>query len=292
MADRYPIEEYGKRGYLNSDFRIFHLKDQLANEFEFHYHEFHKITIFLRGNVRYFIEGACYELEPYDIVLVNRNDIHRVETDASVPYERIIVYISPGFMETYRTDEYDLSDCFLRAKTKHSHVLRIPTPEKSSLLHAIHRLEHSFEDTGYASGLYRQTLFLEFMIQLNRAVQNRRIGYLDRGLANPKIVEILNYINSHLTDHLPIDFLAQTFYLSKYHMMRLFKSETGYTIGSYITYRRLLLARDSIASGMNVTEACFASGFRDYTTFARAYKAEFGVPAGRQSHDPQRKRRL
>ena len=118
MADRYPIEEYGKRGYLNSDFRIFHLKDQLANEFEFHYHEFHKITIFLRGNVRYFIEGACYELEPYDIVLVNRNDIHRVETDASVPYERIIVYISPGFMETYRTDEYDLSDCFLHVGSR------------------------------------------------------------------------------------------------------------------------------------------------------------------------------
>lgn len=63
-------------------------------------------------------------------------------------------------------------------------------------------------------------------------------------------------------------------------MMRLFKSETGYTIGNYITYRRLLLARDSIATGHGtVTEACFASGFRDYTTFARAYKAEFGVPA-------------
>ena len=120
MSERYPTEEYGKRGYLNSDFRIFHLKDQLANEFEFHYHEFHKITIFLKGNVRYYIEGTCYELEPYDIVLVNRNDIHRVETDASVPYERIIVYISPEFMETYRTDEYDLSDCFLRAKTKHT----------------------------------------------------------------------------------------------------------------------------------------------------------------------------
>ncbi len=76
-----------KRGYLNTDFRIFHLKDTLKNEFEFHYHEFHKITIFLKGNVRYFVEGKSYELEPYDIVLVNRNDIHRVETDPSVPYK-------------------------------------------------------------------------------------------------------------------------------------------------------------------------------------------------------------
>ena len=36
---------YNKRGYLNSDFKIFHLTDQISTEFEFHYHEFHKITI-------------------------------------------------------------------------------------------------------------------------------------------------------------------------------------------------------------------------------------------------------
>ena len=58
-------------------------------------------------------------------------------------------------------------------------------------------------------------------------------------------------------------------------MMRLFKTETGYTIGSYITYRRLLLARDLILSGTPITEACFASGFKDYSTFSRAYKSEF-----------------
>ena len=30
------------------------------------------------------------------------------QVDPSAPYERIIVYISPGFMEAYRTEEYDL----------------------------------------------------------------------------------------------------------------------------------------------------------------------------------------
>ncbi len=61
-------------------------------------------------------------------------------------------------------------------------------------------------------------------------------------------------------------------------MMRLFKAETGYTIGSYITYRRLLLARDLIEEGAPITEACFAAGFRDYSTFSRSYKAEFQEP--------------
>ena len=75
---------YNKRGYLNSDFKIFHLTDQISTEFEFHYHEFHKITIFISGNVQYFVEGKTYPLEPYDIVLVNRNDIFPMNGSSSI----------------------------------------------------------------------------------------------------------------------------------------------------------------------------------------------------------------
>lgn len=269
------MQQYGKRGYLNSEFRIFHLTDQIAKEYEYHYHEFHKITIFIKGHVQYFIEGKTYDLKPYDIVLVNRNDIHRVIVDSSVPYERIIVYISPGFMEAYQNEEYDLSYCFKRAKKEHSNVLRIPSLDKSPLFKITSRLERSFDDTEYASSLYRQILFLEFMIHLNRAALKERIEFLDTELYNPKVVSILQYINEHLTEPLDINTLASTFYISKYYMMRLFKSETGYTIGNYITYRRLLLARELISNGTPITEACFAVGFHDYTTFSRAYKAEF-----------------
>ena len=63
--------------------------------------------------------------------------------------------------------------------------------------------------------------------------------------------------------------------------MRLFKEETGWTIGNYIHKKRLLLARDQIRDGLPATEACFNSGFRDYSTFSRAYKKEFHTsPSG------------
>lgn len=274
------MEQYNKRGYLNSDFRIFHLKDSMSKEFDFHYHDFHKITIFIKGKVQYFIEGKSYSLEPYDIVLVNRNDLHRIHVDSTVAYERIIVYISPSFMDAYQTPEYDLNYCFDKAKMEHSNVLRIHSLEKSSLFKITNRLERSFYDTDYASSLYRQLLFLEFMIQLNRAAIKNRVEFLDTELYNTKIVDIMHYINSHLTEHLDIDSLAGTFYISKYYMMRLFKSETGYTIGHYITCRRLLLARDFILDGMPITQACFSSGFTDYSTFSRAYKTEFAETPG------------
>ena len=164
-----------EKGYLNSEFRLFHLTDQDTKEIDYHYHDFDKITIFIRGKVNYMIEGRSYDLKPYDIVLVKQGDIHKLTVDNSCPYERIIVYISPNFMNAYQTESYDLSYCFQKADQEHSNVLRIPSPEKSSLFRSISNLEHSFTDGGYASELYRQVMFLEFMIHLNRAV--RKTGW-------------------------------------------------------------------------------------------------------------------
>ncbi|MCF2555373.1 AraC family transcriptional regulator [Faecalicatena contorta] len=270
------MEQYAKRGYLNSEFRLFHLTDRETHEVEYHYHDFDKITIFIKGKVTYMVEGKSYDLLPYDIVLVKHNDIHRLTVDNSEVYERIIVYISPNFMNAYQTADYDLSYCFQKAEEEHSNVLRIPSLEKSSLFRSITRLEHSFSDEGYAAGLYRQVLFLEFMIHLNRAVQKNRLEYLDTNDCNMKIVDILYYINEHITDDLTIDHIADTFYVSKYYMMRLFKQETGYTIGTYIAQKRLLLAKELLLSGVPSTQVCFDCGYKDYSTFSRAYRKLFG----------------
>ena len=78
-----------------------------------------------------------------------------------------------------------------------------------------------------------------------------------------------------------IDALAARFFFSKYHMMRKFKEETGCTIHSYVTSKRLLLARSLIARGTPVMKAALQSGFRDYTTFSRAYKKQFRQPPAR-----------
>ena len=52
--------------------------------------------------------------------------------------------------------------------------------------------------------------------------------------------------------------------------------DRGYTIHSYLVGKRLRLARERIAAGMSVTDACYQSGFQDYSTFSRAYKKQFG----------------
>ena len=157
-----------------------------------------------------------------------------------MPYERIIIYVSSGFMREYRDENYDLSRCFQEAREKHGNVLRIDNLEKSSLFAVCRELERSFSSQEYANGLYQKVLFLEFMIWLNRALINNHANYLENEVSNEKIAAIVDYINAHLKDEITVDGLAEHFFVSRSYLMHLFKSETGYSIGSYtVSYTHL-----------------------------------------------------
>ena len=95
------MNDFQKLGYLEDDFKIFHILDKERKEFSFHYHDFNKIMILLKGNINYSIEGKNYLLKPYDIVLVNAGEIHRPTILDNSEYERIIFYISPQFLDAY-----------------------------------------------------------------------------------------------------------------------------------------------------------------------------------------------
>lgn len=268
--------EYEQTGYLDSDFKIFHLTDTQMTPIDFHYHDFHKILLLLRGNVSYCIEGRTYDLKPADIVFVPAGEVHRPFLHDGEAYERIIIYISKGYLDHYHTDSYDLSFCLQEAHQKQSHVLRVPAFSNTKLGQIVRELEHSLDSREYANELYHKLLFLEFMIQLNRAAIHNGIEYISNSSSNQKMIRMIDYLNKHLTEDISIDSLAETFFISRYHLMHAFKEETGYTIGSYLTTKRLLLAREMIQQGTPITDVCYECGFRSYSAFSRAYKKNFG----------------
>ena len=92
--------EAGKRGYLHEDFRLFHLKDSLAQRMDYHYHEFDKLILLLHGKVTYVVEGVTYFLKPWDVLLVQHSLIHKPIIDPAEPYERVVVWLGREWMRT------------------------------------------------------------------------------------------------------------------------------------------------------------------------------------------------
>lgn len=268
-----------KRGYLNEDFLFFNLKDQKKNEFEFHYHDFNKIIIFISGEVTYIIEGKSYILKPWDILLVSKNDLHMPVISSEKPYERMILWLNPLFLEEHNKDNCDLLSCFHLASERKLSLMRLGGKEINQLRQNLSDLEEAIHSEAFGSTILKNALFLQFMVKINRLFlgmdMNKNIEDIRY---DERIENVLSFINSNLDKDLSIDMLAQAFYLNKYYLMHLFKKETGYTLYSYILKKRLLKASDLIKSGMQSGEVCSLCGFDDYSNFVRAFKKEFQLP--------------
>ena len=272
---------YQKKGFLTEDYRLFHLRSDGGTRPEFHYHEFCKILMLVSGSGGYTVDGQRYVLLSGDIVLVGSHTVHRPEFEPGAVYERIILYISPEFLRRSGVPGCDLSEIFSGAN---GHVLRPEEPERKRLFSLAAHLERELAGEDYGREILSAAALLRLLVQLGRNLRRTdapRPGPLTPG--NERIAAILRHLDRHLAEDICIDDLAEQFYLSKYHMMRLFRRETGTTIHGYLTERRLMMARELMARGMSATDACFRSGWRSYCSFTRAWGKRFGsTPTGRR----------
>ena len=278
MLDR---SEVGKRGYLNEEFRLFHLKDSRAQKLDYHYHEFDKLIFFLGGNVTYMVEGVTYFLQPWDVLLVQHNLIHKPEIDANEPYERIVIWLGRDYLTERSTPEEPLDQCFDLARERGFHLLRADGERRLQYMQTIRRLEEALRSQEFGAARMADTLCQQLLIDVNREILRSRTAQEERDSyrVDPKMEEVLKYITSHLEEELSVDLLAKRFFISRYYLMHRFKDVTGYTVHQYISQKRLLRAGELIRQGIPVMKAAEQSGFSDYSTFLRAFQKTFHMSA-------------
>lgn len=274
MTDRNTA---GKRGYLKEDFRLFHLKDSRAQKLDYHYHEFDKLVLLLGGKVTYLVEGVTYFLQPWDILLVQHNLIHRPIIDPSEPYERVVVWLGRDWLAARSGPGEALDACFDVTRRRGFHLLRTAGEGRLEYMRTVQRLEEAQRSREFGAARLADALCQQLLIEVNRDVLRSRAAREETGSyrVDPKIEEILRCIAGNLDGDLTVDALARRFYLSRYYLMHRFKAVTGYTVHQYVSQKRLLRAGELIRAGTPVMKAAEQVGFSEYSTFLRAFRNTF-----------------
>ena len=266
-----------RAGYLRENYHYFHLRDTAGQELDFHFHEFDKVVLLLAGRVDYLVEGRSYALKPWDVLLVRHHTIHKAVIDRTQPYERIIIYLDGKYFGR-SMPEARLMGSFDQADRSGQHLLTPSDAQRQELQQVLRAYESSAGDEGVGASALRETFIIQLLIHISRmtasAAPSRESQY------DPKIQQVLSYINEHLHEELTVDQLAERAYLSKYHFMRLFKAQTGSTVHAYARQNRLLHAARLIREGASVGKAAADSGFGDYSAFHRAFRESFGISPG------------
>lgn len=91
------------------------------------------------------------------------------------------------------------------------------------------------------------------------------------------IIGIRNYIDTNYDNaSLTLDSLSRIGFVSKYHMLRLFKKYYGQTPRQYLIDKRITKAKELLQKEMSVTETCFAVGFESLGSFSSLFKNRMG----------------
>ena len=242
---RMPEKRYAREGYLRENYHYFHLKDSAGQERDFHFHDFDKLVLLLSGRVEYLVESERYELRPGTVLLVRHHAIHKALIDQSEPYERIILYLDRQYFD--RTmPEARLLDCFDQADRSGQWLLEPDEAQRREIRETLAAYERAAADKRYGAQAMCDTWIIQLLVQIGRlnAAQRRSEKSVD-----PKIREVLSYINENLSRELSVEELAGNmiqhgFTDGKPHCIevRVLKKPSGY----YVRFRNDCLIFDPV----------------------------------------------
>lgn len=277
MKKNYKTEFLKRQYMLSRDYEIYYYSDSHLGNVDSHIHKYYEMYFFLEGSVSILIRDKLYRLEPGDVVILPPGIPHKaVIHDQEHPYSRFVFWISVEYYQRLRQMSEDYYYLVQRAAEKKQYVYHNSTVEFSGIQSKIFHLMEEIHAERYGKEARIFINICVLLLHLNRmAYEKNNPGKIkeDQNLYR----NILQYIDDHLEQDLSLEYLAGEFYVSKYHIAHIFKENTGISIHQYIMKKRLAACQDAILGNISISRAYLMFGFKDYSSFYRAFKKEFGI---------------
>lgn len=220
-------------------------------------------------NQTFFVEQCRYpskkEYAPPDLLLLEellyQNKPSAFLEEAS-GYLRSYVdnqILDKSILSLFRLDLTQLVYSFLKSKEILTHKLYSGKSYERLLAHSLHSIENMEEYIAYL---------------VNTAMEYREFTKQSKSV----VEEIKRYIHAHIGDDLTRNSLAEIIYLNPDYLARVFKKETGVSLGSYITQSRIAAAKHLLeTSTLSVYAVAKKVGYANYSYFSKLFKQDVGL---------------
>lgn len=268
---------FNTRQYMQSkDFEAFYYSDLNFQTLPAHTHDYYEFYLFLEGDLDLEISGHARPLYPGDMVLVPPGVSHHALMHSSDrPYRRFVLWVSQEYVARLLKESPDYVFLMQRAATSGRCYYHFHEAEFSSIQSRLIRLLEEFHSNRYGRNAAVYLALNDLLLYMNRIIYEREHPVVSG--SGDLMQEITLFIDEHLTEDLSLDVLADHVCLSKYYIAHYFKDNLGISIHQYITKKRLQSCSEAIAAGSDITRTFDEYGFRDYSSFYRMFRKEYGM---------------
>lgn len=252
--------------------------DRIIRDYDYtmptkHVHDEYEIYYLVEGERFYFIGQRTYHIKKGDLVFINKNTIHKTSVASTPHHDRILIEFSEEPFKSFFSTFGDLG--FNSFFEKHTGVMSLTSKEQSyvkNLLLGIHS-EIQGKKTGYRlSVMNKLALLMIFAIRRNE--QNSLTHPATTvSTKHKKIEDVASYIIMHYTEPLSLESIADTFYINKCYLSRIFKEVTSFTVNEFINIQRINKAQELLTSTtLSITKVAEECGYESLTYFEKVFR--------------------
>lgn len=270
--------EFNSRQYMiNKNFELYYYSDTDIKNVQIHSHNYYELYFFIKGNVLIDISENTLPLKSGDVVIIPPKTKHRLTVQSqTMPYQRFILWISEEFYNQLLTISPDFGYLFHIPEHTQNYIYHFDIISFNTIQVKIIELLEEMHAFRFGNDALISSCINSLIMTISRMIYESENQVITK--ENPSLYQnILKYIETHINEDISLDSIANSFYVSKYHIAHTFKNQMGLSIHQYALKKRLSLCKAAIASGSNISTVFLECGFRDYSNFYRAFKKEFGI---------------
>ncbi len=240
-----------------------------------HMHDYYEVYYLMNGTRRYFINHTLYNMEPGDVILVNKGDLHLTTMISSeYYYERYLMTFNDKFVE--RACENIDHDLFMNAfNAKKVHV---PVSKRYAFEALLHKLSAECEKSDEYAEFLAHSHMAEIMIFLDRCAGHSVAPFDDISVHEERIQQVCKYIINYYNQPITLADISKMAYMSPTYFSKKFKKVTGFGFNEYLNNVRIKMATNMLVETQySVTEIARFCGYKDSNYFGDVFKKIMGV---------------
>jgi AraC-like DNA-binding protein len=242
----------------------------VTHSFSRHTHEGFAIGVIERGAETFYYRGDMHIAPAGSIVVINPGELHTGQAVAPEGWTYRMIY-----------PEAEL----LRQAASHIAARTVSVPFfgnpviRDPLIFQRLRLAHLALERS-APRLEQETRLLHALTLMVRRYADGSLSSSDFPHTPDALQRARDYIHAHYGEDISLETLAQSVYLSPYHLSRLFHERFGLPPHAYLNQVRVTQAKALLNQGYEVADVSLAVGFADQSHLTRAFKRIIGVAPG------------
>lgn len=241
-----------------------------------HWHEEAEFTLITDGMADYQIHLAEYPVKAGDILFIPPMILHSIALNKSPSFASDTYVFHMNFLGAKSTDICSTKYLIpiMNQEFPMPYLITQEHPAYASLREIFDRINAAYKTAENGYELALKAFFLQAVFLLLQYSKKSPSPYTS--MLSQKLKQVLDHIELHYAEDIPIAELAKLCYFSEYHFMRFFKKHMNMTCVEYINNLRLEKAVELFEQGnTSILDVSLSTGFRNLSYFHKLFKRKY-----------------